>query len=671
VLAGALLGAACGTVEVDQARSGATLAGAAGGPGFFDGPGGASAALVRFDGPSAVAVIGTDVFVADAENHVIRRIDAAGNVSTAAGVFGAAGSADGTAAAARFRNPQGLAADGAVLYVCDTGNHTIRKLVTAGGVVTAVTTLAGSPGSPGASDNAAGPGGVRFFSPRGIVFAPALGALFVADTGNHRIRRVSPAGATITFAGSGAPGAADGSGAAASFRSPSAIAAIGSDLFVADTGNHTIRKIAPGVLGDVTTLAGSPGTPGAADGTGSQARFREPQGIATDGVDLFVADTGNHTLRRVTPAGAATTLAGSAGLSGHADGTGEAARFDGPRGLAASGFFLYVADAGNHVVRRADLSGSVATLAGNPPRRGLADGTGSAARFDAPAGLAAVGDNIFVADAGNGRIRKVTPAGAVTVFAGGGGEFASPAGVVAVGTDLFVTDAQRHTVSRVSAAGTVTLLAGQDGVPGAADGVGAAARFNAPRGIAAADGVLYVADTGNHTIRKVTLSGEVTTVAGTAGQPGAADASAGTSARFDGPRGVAVLGSFLYVADTGNHTIRRVTLSSASYPVTTFAGAAGQPGFAEGTGAAARFFSPEAIAAVESALYVADRGNHAIRRLSTTAHVTNFAGNSAAATTRDGEGALLLFNAPAGIAGLPGRLYVSDALENVIRRVDF
>src|SRR5574341_867471 len=132
IILGAVL-AGCGTVEVGKAQSASTLAGAFGGPGFFDGTAAASSALIRFDSPSGVAVIGSDIFVADTANHVIRKINAAGDLSTVAGTFGAAGTTDGTGNSARFSGPTGLAADGTVLFICDTGNHTIRRLVTTSG----------------------------------------------------------------------------------------------------------------------------------------------------------------------------------------------------------------------------------------------------------------------------------------------------------------------------------------------------------------------------------------------------------------------------------------------------------------------------------------------------------------------------------------------------------
>lgn len=668
----------CGDTPVGKAESVAALAGASGGPGFFDG---SPTDPVRFDSPSGVAVIGTDRFVADTANHVIRKIDAAGNVTTFAGTFGVAGADDGTGAASRFDSPTGITASGTALFVCDTGNHTIRR-ISSGAVVT---TLAGTPGVPGATDNVSGPGNVLFSSPRGIA-SNGASVLYVADTGNHTIRRLSLSGSTTTFAGlAGVAGSADGLGAAARFSAPEGVALIGTGLlYVADTGNHIIRRlVVTASFGDVTTLAGTAGTPGSADGTGTLARFRSPSGMASDGNTLFLCDTGNHTIRNVTQSGTVTTPAGFGGTSGFSDGSGPASLFRGPVGIGTAeggGSLFFVADTGNHAVRRVTSGGTVTTVGGNPPQAGVADGSGSTARFTGPAAVAVIGDNVFVADTGNHSIRRVTSGGTVTTLAGASGtegaadgtgtaaRFRFPGGIAVLGGDLYVADSGNHTIRKVTTNGIVTTIAGTSGTTGSADGTGTAARFSNPQGIVALAGDLYVVDTGNNTIRKVTTAGVVTTLAGTAGTPGSADGTGG-SARFDAPVGIAAIGTNLYVADTGNHTIRRVATPSGQ--VATFAGAAGQPGFADSQGDQARFSSPDGIAAVDSVLYVADRGNHAVRRVSTVRSVTTFAGDPGAATTRNGDPSFALLNAPAGIAGGSGTIYFTDADENVVRKILF
>jgi arabinan endo-1,5-alpha-L-arabinosidase len=329
-------------------------------------------------------------------------------------------------------------------------------------------------------------------------------------------------GVTVsTLAGqAGIAGSADGAGMAARFNYPADVTAdSGGIIYVADTANHTIRRISP--VGAVTTLAGQAGSSGSADGTGAAARFNHPAGAAVDGAgNVYVADTDNATIRKITPAGVVSTLAGTAGARGSADGTGSAASFNGPSGIAAdTAGNLYVADTLNHTIRRVTPVGAVSVLAGTAGASGSADGTGSAARFHGPQGLAIDGaGNLYVADTNNDTIRKI-----------------------------------------ILSNGVVSTVAGQAGVSGSADGAGSQAQFFFTSGVAVdAAGNLFVADTDNSTIREVTPSGGVATIAGQAGTTGGADGVDG-AARFNFPSGVAADNSGnIYVADASNHAIRVV-----------------------------------------------------------------------------------------------------------------
>ena len=247
-------------------------------------------------------------------------------VTTLAGLAGAAGSADGTGSAARFRDPRGVAVDSAGnVYVADYSNHTIRK-ITPAGVVSTLAGLAGNPGSDDGTGNAA-----RFSQPAGVAVDSA-GNVYVADTFNHTIRKITSAGMVSTLAGlAGSLGSEDGPVSGARFNHPYGVAvdSASGNVYVADSANHTIRKITP--AGVVSTLAGLAGNPGSADGIGSAARFNSPYGVAVDSAgNVYVADSHNNTIRKITPAGAVSTLAGLAGMVGSADGTGSAARFNFP-----------------------------------------------------------------------------------------------------------------------------------------------------------------------------------------------------------------------------------------------------------------------------------------------------------------------------------------------------
>jgi sugar lactone lactonase YvrE len=465
--------------------------------------------------------------VADTGNQTIRKITTGAAVTTLAGFAGNYGSADGTGTNAQFYGPAGLAADGlGSIYVADYFNQTIRK-VTAAGVVSTLAGLTGSFGSADGTNSAA-----RFWNPAGVAVSGTNNVtVYVADAGNGTIRTLTPSGAanwvSSTLAGSASTGNADATtGSAARFYWPAGAAVDSAgNAYVADTQNGTIRKVTTAAA--VSTLAGSAGNCGSADGTGTNARFYGPEGIALDSAGmLYVADTVNATIRKITPGGTVSTLAGTAGSYGVADGTGSAAQFYEPQGLALdSGGNVYVADTWNHTIRRITPGGVVSTLAGFPGNSGCTDGTGSnvgtnTARFNGPAAIAVdQATNVYVADYFNHTIRKITPAG------------------------------------------LVSTLAGLAGVWGSADGTNDAARFYLPAGIALDSATnIYVLDSGNHTIRKVAPVGTnwvVSTIAGVADVSGSSD-GLGTNAQFDYPAGLAVdsTGS-LYVADTGNNTLRQ------------------------------------------------------------------------------------------------------------------
>ena len=281
-----------------------------------------------------------------------------------------------------------------------------------------VTTLAGS----GAEMFADGIGtGASFFLPRGVTVDRSDNVI-VADNYSHRIRKVTPVGVVTTLAGSGSQAFADGTGTGASFDFPRGVAVDSSgNVIVADMNNHRIRKVTPG--GVVNTLAGS-GTGGFSDGTGAGASFNLPRGVALDSSgNAIIADLGNQRIRKVSPGGVVTTLAGS-GTGGFADGTGTGASFYDPTGVAVdSRDNVYVADYSNFIIRKVTPGGVVTVLAGTLVGYGccFADGAGMDAQFWYPNGVAVdSNDNVIVADRFNNRIRKVTPGGVVSTLAGDG-----------------------------------------------------------------------------------------------------------------------------------------------------------------------------------------------------------------------------------------------------------
>lgn len=316
-------------------------------------------------------------------------------VTTAAG-NGIRGFVDGPARYAQFTGPSQIAFDAqGNLYVADPYNQRVRKITTAG----MVSTLAGN----GTIGYVNGPGAVAQFNyPHGIAI-DAQGNLYVSDYDNNRIRKISPSGDVSLFAGTGVAGSMDGPGASAQFNGPVFLAIdANGNVYVADQRNNKIRKITP--AGIVSTLAGS-GTYGTNDGTGTAAQFQGPTGIACDAQgNVYVGDMIGNRVRKITPAGVVSTLAGSS--EGFAEGRGADAKFRGPAGLACDTHGnAYVADELNHRIRKITPDGVVTTYAGSTA--GFLDGEGSTAQFNAPDAVAIYQEEMYVSDFNNWSIRKI------------------------------------------------------------------------------------------------------------------------------------------------------------------------------------------------------------------------------------------------------------------------
>lgn len=362
------------------------------------------------------------------------------------------------------------------------------------------------------------PAGARADS--GATYSVKVSTSYGSTTSRKALLTVVGAGQVGPFAGStGVSGSTDATGAGAAFATPMAVVADGSgNLFVADRDNSVIRRITP--TGDVTTFAGTAGSTGSADGTGSAARFNHPEGLAIDGSGtLYVSDTGNRTIRKITSAGVVTTLAGTPGGYGNNDATGAAATFAHPQALAvdASGN-VYVIDPYSSVLRKVSSAGVVTTLAGEAFKAGNSDGTGTAAHFNAPQGLA-----------------------------------------ISASGELYVADTGSHTLRKVTSAGVVTLFAGTAAARGLKDATGSEARFYEPSGLAFdASGNLWVAELGNRTVRKVTSAQAAATEAGGA-NPAATQDGTGAAASFRQPAALVVVSGTVYILDSADHIVRKLT----------------------------------------------------------------------------------------------------------------
>jgi sugar lactone lactonase YvrE len=692
-------------------------------------PGSVSGSLTqaRYNFPAAAARDASgNLYIADTENHVIRRITAAGVVSVFAGTVGSSGTANGTGTAARFNRPFGVAVDGSGnVYVADTNNHAVRKITPAA----AVSTLAGLPGTSGSVDGSGS--AARFNNPTNLAL-DAAGNVFVTDYSNALIRKISAAGVVTTFAGT----LNTFGNSPRYFNVPWGIAVDASgNVYVGDRAD--IRKIAPD--GTASYFVGSEnGDTGSADGLGKQARFNYPAQLAIDGRgNLYVADRMNHLIRRVSPNGEVRTIGGRPEVAGYLDGTAEVAVFGYPMAMAVdAGGFLYIGEVGTYLVRlgarqagsrapviavqpadQAGLAGSsvslsvVATGLPAPTYQWRKNGTniggatgpvlalsnltsGDAANYDvvvtnsqgsttsraAAVSLASVPANDHFANAAvlHGLSASATAFPVLASAEGGepshGGVAASrslwwtwtaPAhGSVIVETTGSAADT-RLAVYTGSALGALSLVAQNDDA--IAGGGASRVQFQAAAGVTYRIAVDSYAGSGGIRL-SVNYAMVVSTFAGSAGMPGTLD-GIGSAARLSGPSGLArdAAGN-LYISDSMEHVIRKVTPAGE---VTVFAGAAGQAGSTNATGPAARFNIPFGLAIDASGnLYVADYGNRVIRRITPAGVVTTFAGTVGASGSVDGTGAAARFNLPLDLAiGPGGVLFVTDYGNHNLRRI--
>ena len=555
--------------------------------------------------------------------------------------------------------------------------------------------------------------------------SPSLSASITPSATRTPSSTASLAGCFISvFAGSTSSGAVDGVGTNALFNAPSKVASVyGDTLYVADTGNHKLRKVQAGV---VTTFAGL-GTSGAVDGAGAVASFYAPRGLAVDDSgSVWVADTGNHKIRFVTPAGVVTTLAGS-GSAGLVDGLGTNARLRGPVGIAVSGWGVgaraFFSD-GNHLIRSVDATGLVVVVAGNSAPLFL-DGSGRAAAFSFPSGIVLSRDNatLYVADSANHLIRAVTiPGSIVSTFSGGGfgtalsdgppATFSSPIDVSLSPTgDVFVADAGNFALRALSAAGATRTLAGT-GAPGTVSSWALLSTFSALSGVSVTQtGDAFITD--GNALRLFSCAGSasatptpmpspgstppatpsvtpsftptqtpsatptssgvgcfISAFAGNYAGVGFSDAQ-GTNALFNQIYGVAAAtdaSGSLYVADRGNQKIRLITSSGA---VTTFAGSGGN-GHADNANKLLATFSSPSYLWVDAAqnVYVTDNGNNAIRLISAAGVTTVVGSPNNTLGFRDGFGTNALLYYPAGLTGDDaGNLYLAGNYDNRIRKI--
>ncbi|HLK66518.1 MAG TPA: hypothetical protein VKU19_23955 [Bryobacteraceae bacterium] len=579
-----------------------------------------------------------NLYIADSANNRIRMVAPNGIITTFAGtgqtsLGGGPGQYNdgGPAINGLLRIPQGVAVDSnGNVYIADTGDNSIRKVTTDGIINTVVgDSYPGFLGDGGNAQNA------ELHTPSDV-FVDSNGNLFIADTANAVIREVTAAGVISTIAGTTAVGYAGDGGlaTAAALLAPISVAVDSSGaVYIVENGDSRIRKIDTTKM-NINTVVGNGYDGFAGDGGDpTKAQLNYPTGIALDSSgNMYIADFLNFRIRKVA-GGNITTVAGNGVLSFSGDGgPAVAAQLNGPHGVAAdaAGNF-YVSDSGNNVVRKVAKGGVISTIAGNGSPGSGGDGSaGTSAQLNSPMGLAVDGSgNVYISDSLNAKVRKVSSSGVISTVAG-------------------------------------------NGTPGfGGDGAAASsAQINTPLGLAVdGAGNLYIADFSNNRIRMVTPGGTITTVAGNGNGGYSGDGGPAASAMLNLPSGVALdSAGNLYIADSGNNVIRKVIPGGA---ITTVAGT-GVPGYTGDGGPATRaqLINPRAIAvdAVGNIL-IADGGTLIRQIVYPTGIITTIGGNGTLGYSGDGGLATSAqLNNPSAVALDPnGNLYVADTNNNATR----
>ncbi len=635
---------------------------------------------------SAVADSAGNVFITDRSNAIVVKVTPAGALTVVAGQGSSLGDG-GPAVNSQLDFPNALTFDSAGnLYIAS--NTRIRKVDTSG----VITTVAGC-GCYGFG----GDGGLATDASMTTIYGVAVdaaGNIYIADSFNHRVRKVDTSGTINTIVGNGTAGYSgdNGPATAAQVNYPLGLALDSSgNLYIADYGNYRIRKVTTG--GTISTVAGNGTYSFSGDGgAATSASLSQPYGVAVDAAgNLFIADTYNSRIRKVATGGIISTVAGSGtqGYSGDGAAATSAALYQPEYVSVDASGNLYIADQGNYRVRKVTSGGTISTIAGNGNYKFTGDGgAATVANLNWPIGVAAdASGNLYIADQFNHRIRKVSTSRIITTVAGNGlatyagdggsatsGSLNTPLGVaVDASGNIYIADTVNHRVRKVTSGGTISTIAGNGTAGFSGDGAAAtSASLNNPRSVAVdAAGNIYIADAFNNRIRKVVPAGTISTIAGTGFATYSGDNGPATAAALANPSGLALdAGGNLFIADISNNRVRKITPGGT---ITTVAGD-GTTGYGgEGvTATATPVYGPQGVAVDSSGnLYIAEINNHRVRKVTTGGIISTVAGTGAADYGGDGGlAALAQLHQPQGVAvDSAGTIYIADSLNDRIRAV--
>jgi serine/threonine protein kinase/sugar lactone lactonase YvrE len=614
-----------------------------------------------------------NLYIADRDENAVRKLTPAGALTTVAGGKRGYGGDGGLADDASLNAPGGLAVDDAGrLYIADTGNGSVR-VVQPNGVITTAAQHLDSP-----VDVAIDPGG----------------GFFVAELTGHRVRHVDTSGAVTTVAGTGLAGFSGDGGPAtgAQLSLPTAVTVHAGSLYIVDSDNARIRKVAPDHV--ITTVAGmdedTDDDDATAEGDGGPATaapLEEPTDLAVDDTGaLYIADPIDQRVRRVDSSGEITTIAGSgtAGFSGDG-GAAVAAQLAFPQAVTTRHGAVYVADVGNQRIRYVGRDGVITTVVGAGAPYPADGGPATAGYLQDPASAEPGPDGaLYIADASNHRIRKVDAAGVITTVAGtgvaGDSGDGGPATAARIGEpigatvdpagNLYFTDMSNDRVRKVATDGTITTVVGTGREGSEGDGGPAnEAEANSPVDLTVGgDGSLYVAELDGHRVRRVDPAGVITTVAGNGTKGFAGDGGPATQAMLYSPTSVDVTADgTLYIADRNNRRVRKVAPDGT---ITTVAGN-GAEGFSGdgGPATAAALDRPVTVSADEAGnVYIADPSAHRIRRVDSDGVITTVFGTGEQGRPTDGQPAAQSpLTAPYEVyVDESGRLFVTDSDNNQI-----